>query len=156
MPDTKPIEQSFLSWFYYTLGLQYAILLPLAGLICFLLALILVLRGKGPMAAAGLILIVHVPLFIGVFAAIQGIIASYTIIAGSAVTPKPSELAAGYSMALVAPMVGMVLMVPGYTIAVLGTMIRSLVADCAETSANHRRNRVDRSFGQVGSQSYVG
>jgi hypothetical protein len=115
----------------------YAIVLPLAGLICFLLALILVLRGKGPMAAAGLILIVHVPLLIGVFAAIQGAIASYTLIAMSATTPKPSELAAGISMALVAPMVGMVLMVPGYATAALGAIIRSFVADGVQRSRNH-------------------
>lgn len=129
MPDAEPIRQSYLGWLFNALGLQYAILLPMAGLICFLLALILVLRGKGPMAAAGLILVVHVPLLIGVFAAIQGVSASYAIIAESETTPKPAELAVGTSMALAAPMVGMVLMVPGYAIAALGAIIRSFVAD---------------------------
>ena len=80
MPEAELVGQSYFSWMSNALG-PYAILLPLAGLICFLLALILVLRGKGPMAAAGLILVAHVPLLIGVFAAIQGGIASYTVIA---------------------------------------------------------------------------
>jgi hypothetical protein len=94
--------------------------------VCFLLALIIVIRGNGPMAIAALILIVHVPLLIGIFAAIQGAIASYTIIAMGGAAPKPSEVAAGISTALVAPLVGILLMVPGYATAALGAFIRSL------------------------------
>lgn len=137
MPDAEPIRQSYLSWLFNALGAQYAILLPLAGLICFLLALTVVLRGKGPLAAAGLVLIVHVPLLVGVFAAIQGLVTSFSIIAASAVTPKPSEFAEVYAMAIAAPMVGMVLMIPGYATAALGAIIRCVVADRAEKSPNH-------------------
>ena len=126
MPEAEPVRQSCLAWMFSALGISYAILLPLAGLICFLLALILVLRGKGPMAAAGLVLIVHVPLLIGVFAAIQGAISSYSVIAMSATTPEPSERAAGISTALFAPLVGMCLMVPGYATAAIGAFIRAL------------------------------
>lgn len=136
MPDAQPaelVQQSLLSWMFTALGFPYVVLLPLAGLLCFLLALVLVLRGRGPMAAAALMLIVHVPLLIGVFAAIEGGIASYTVIATSAATPKPSEVAAGVSTALFAPLVGMILMVPGYATAALGAFIRALVAK-TETS----------------------
>ena len=122
---------------FTALGLPYVILLPLAGFLSFLFALIIVLRGKGPMAGAALILIVHVPLIIGVFAAIQGAIASYTVIAMSAATPKPSEVAAGISTALVAPLVGMLLMVPGYATAALGASIRSLGANAEATEPKH-------------------
>jgi len=125
MPDAEPVQQSLLNWMFTALGFPYVVLLPLAGLLCFLLALFVVLHGKGPMAAAALILIVHVPLLIGVFAAIQGGIASYAIIAMSAASPKPSEEAAGISTALVAPLVGMLLMAPGYATAALGAFIRS-------------------------------
>ena len=114
---------------FMALGFPYVILLPLTGLLCFVFALIIVLRGKGPMAGASLILIVHIPLLIGVFAAIQGGIASYTIIAMSSSTPKPSEVAAGISTALIAPMVGMLLMIPGYATAALGSFVRSFVAN---------------------------
>ena len=124
-PNAVPVQQSYLSWMFAALG-PYALLLPLAGLLCFLLALVLVARGKGPMVAACLILIVHVPLLIGVFAALQGGIASYTVIAASATTPKPSDVAAGISTALFAPLVGMMLMVPGYATAAVGAFIRSL------------------------------
>lgn len=114
---------------FTALGFPYVILLPLTGLLCFVLALIVVFRGKGPMAAASLILIVHIPLLIGVFAAIQGSIASYTVVAMGSATPKPSEVAAGISTALVAPMVGMLLMIPGYATAALGSFVRSIVAN---------------------------
>ncbi len=137
MPETEPVRQSLVSWMYNALGLQYSLLLSLAGLICFLLALILVLHGKGPMAAAGLILVVHVPLLIGLFAAIQGGIASFTVIASSPTAPSPSKVAVGISTALVAPFVGMLLMVPGYATAVLGAFIRSLGADAASKATNH-------------------
>lgn len=127
-PNTDMAAQSLLSWMFMALGLKYAILLPVAGLVCFLLVLILVIRGKGPLAAASLILIVHVPLLIGIFAAIQGAIGSYSVIAMSPTTPKPSEIAVGILTALVAPLVGMLLMVPGYATAAIGAFIRSLQA----------------------------
>jgi hypothetical protein len=120
-PSAEFVEQSYLSWMFTSLGV-YALLLPLAGLLCFLLALVIVVRGKGPMAAASLILIVHVPLLIGVFGAIHGGIASYQVIAVSATTPKPSDVAAGISTALFAPLVGMMLMVPGYATAAIGAI----------------------------------
>ena len=137
MPESEPVQRSLLSWMINALGVPYVIVLPLAGLICFLLALILVLRGKGPMAATGFILIVHVPLLIGLFAAIQGGIASYTVIAMSPTSPKPSEVAAGISTALFAPLVGMLLMVPGYATAAIGAFIRSFGVSAAQSAESH-------------------
>ena len=134
-PDVEPVQQSLLSWMFTALGFPYLILLPLAGALCFFLALIVVIRGKGPMAAAALILIVHVPLLIGVFAAIQGGIASYAVIAMSEATPKPADVAAGISTALVAPMVGMLLMVPAYATAVIGAFTRALGANTESTKS---------------------
>lgn len=128
MTNDAPVRHSYLSWMYEALGMQYSVLLPLAGLICFVLALILVVRGKGPMAAAALILIVHVPFLIGIFAAVQGIIASYSIIAMSIVAPRPSDLAQEYSTALFATLVGIAMMVPGYSVAAVGALVRALVA----------------------------
>ena len=127
--DTEPVQQSLLNWMVAALGIPYIILLPLAGLLCFLLALIVVFRGNGPMSAPALILIVHIPLLIGVFAAIQGAITSYTVIAMSDATPRPSAVAEGISAALVAPIVGMLLMVPGYATATCGAFIRCLGAN---------------------------
>lgn len=132
MPDAVPVQQSLLHWFLLALGWRYTILLSLAGLLSFVLTLIVVLRGKGPLASASLVLIVHVPLLIGVYAAIDGLIRSYTVIAMSEATVKASEVATGISTALVAPLVGMILMVPGYATAALGSLIRSLGANAEQ------------------------
>ena len=42
-PNTEPVAQSFLGWLFSSLRIGYTILLPLAGLICFLLALTIVM-----------------------------------------------------------------------------------------------------------------
>jgi hypothetical protein len=124
MPGAEPARVAMLEWMFRMLGLFYGILLPLAGLVSFLLVLILLLRGKGPMAAASLVLIVHIPLLIGLFAAIEGGIQTCTVIHG--VAPTATEFAFGISTSLVAPLVGMLVMVPSYLAAVIGTFIRAV------------------------------
>lgn len=126
--EAEPVQRSLLSWMLEALGFPYVFLLPLAGALCFLLALIVVIRGRGPMAAASLILIVHVPLLIGIFAAIQGAISSYTVIAMSDNTVEAAEVASGVSTSLFAPLVGLLLMAPGYAVAAIGAFIRCLTA----------------------------
>ena len=126
--QAEPVQQSLLSWMVNALGFPYFILIPAAGLLAFLLALLIVFKGNGPMASVALVLVVHVPLLIGVFAALQGGIAAYTVIAMSAATPKPSEVPAGIPAALVAPFVGMLMMAPGYAVAALGALIRCIAA----------------------------
>lgn len=123
-----PAQQSLLLWFYNSLGLMYAVLMPLSGLVSFLLALLLVLRGRGPFLGIALFLIVHVPLLIGVYAAVQGVISMYSLISQSAGTPKPSEIAAGISISLVPITVGIFFLIPSYSVAAIGSLVRSLTS----------------------------
>jgi len=88
----------------------------------------------GPMAAAGVILIVHVPLLLGCFAALQSLLASFIVISQTEFTVKSSEVINSICMALIPPMFGMILMVPGYAIAALGAVIRSLLGESTEKS----------------------
>ncbi|HJT35378.1 MAG TPA: hypothetical protein VJ783_25355 [Pirellulales bacterium] len=132
--NLEPVRQSFLQWILMALGLKYTLLLPFAAFIAFVLALIVLLRGKGPMAAAALFFIVPMPFLIGIYGAIEGLISIYQVIAAAAAQPKPSELAEGTSMALVAPMVGMLLMIPTYALATVGMTVRSLVASSERPS----------------------
>jgi hypothetical protein len=129
MSATEPMQQSYLGWIVNSLGFPYAVLLPLAGVVCFVLVLATLVRGRGAMATVSLLLIVHVPLLIGVFAALQGAMASYAVIAQSETAPRPAEIAAGISTALVAPTVGMLVMAPSYFVAALGALVRSLLPD---------------------------
>lgn len=120
-------QQSLLAWAASALGPSYIILLPLSALVSFAFVVILLFRGRGPMAAASILLFVHAPLLIGVFAAIQGLISSYQVIALSGATPKPAEVAVGFSTALFAPLVALVFQTPSYVAAAVGTFIRSLL-----------------------------
>jgi hypothetical protein len=128
-PELGSVQQSFLSWIFTALGFKYAILLPVSALVVFVLTLIVVVRGKGPMAGVALMLIVPVPLLIGVLAAIEGGIRSYMVLATVPTDPTPGQSAAILSTLLVAPLVGMLLMAPSYVLATLGSFIRSLSAD---------------------------
>lgn len=128
MQDFEPVRQSYLQFLYSALGIKYTLLLPLAGLAAFVVTLIVVIRGKGSLAGVTLLFIVPAPFFIGLYGALEGTVASYQVIAASAVQPKPSELAQGISMALVTPMIGLLLMVPAYATATIGLLVRSLSA----------------------------
>ena len=129
-----PVQQSFLNWVFMSLGPAYALLLGLAGLLSFILALVIVLRGKGPMAAAALVLIVHVPILLGIFGALGGAINSYTVIAMSPVSPKPSEVASGISTALFGAMFALIMTMPGYAVAAIGAVARSFPAESNQTT----------------------
>ena len=78
------------------------------------------------MAAAALVLVVHAPLLLGAYAALSGAASSFNVLAMSDATPKASAVAEGISTALVAPMAGILLMIPGYATAAIGALMRCL------------------------------
>ena len=128
MQEVNPVSSSMLSWMLSALGPVYAILLPSVALVCFVFTLLIVIRGRGPMASAALVFVVCAPLLIGGFAAIHGALDSYRVIATAATSPKPSQWAEGVSTALVAPLTALLLAMPSYVIATLGALVRSLLA----------------------------
>ena len=103
----EPVQQSYLMWIFTALGFKYALLLPLSALVSFFVTLLVIIRGKGPAAAAAVLLLVPIPFLVGLAGALDGTTASFAVIAHSSVAPKPSELAQGISMALVAPWLGL-------------------------------------------------
>jgi hypothetical protein len=117
-------QQSMLMWTFNSLGWKYTLALPLAGLVSFVLALILVIRG-GPYAVPALLLVVPIPLLIGAVGFFDGMIMSFQVIAMSQIAPKPSEWAEGISTSLVTPVVGMFLMAPAYLVAAGGLIVRT-------------------------------
>jgi hypothetical protein len=123
--QAAPAQQSFLSWATSAVPGPFLLLLLLTGFLSFVTALILVTRGRGAMAAAALVLVVHVPVFIGVLAALNGSINALVVIASSPVAPKPSEIAAGVSAALFSPLFGIALAAPGYGVAAVGAFVRA-------------------------------
>jgi hypothetical protein len=126
----EPIRQhSYLSFIFSALGIRYTFLLPLAGLIAFVVVLFLVLKGKGHALPAALMLIVPLPVLVGFVGVIDGMMASFTVIAMSDTAPKPSAMAEGVAMSLVTAWVGMLLAIPSYLLATIGMCIRSLQSE---------------------------
>ena len=126
--EAAPVVQSKLAWFLNSLGLFYTGALLAAGLLAFILTIVIVARGRGPLAGAALWFAVTLPLWVGVLGFFDGMIASFTVIAMSEVSPKPSEVASGISTSLVTPLVGLWLMAPSFVVATIGSLIRAMTA----------------------------
>ena len=121
--DVRP-QESFVGWMLRCMGLV-GFLIPFAGVFCFALTLVVVMRCHGPFALAALVFIVPIPFLLGLFGTLQGMILSLQVIATSSVMPKPSEISDGIATSLFTPMLGLVFMTPSYLAAILGSVIRS-------------------------------
>jgi len=127
MPDAEPMEVSVM-WGLRLLGPFYSILLLLTGVTCFLLVVVLVVRGKGSIAAAPLLLIAHLPLLIGLFAAVHGGILDYLEIATNGDPPRPATMGSAIARPLVALLGGMLMTFPGYLAATVASFVQAIKA----------------------------
>lgn len=127
-PDLAP-QPSFLLWLFRSLGTTFSVLFLLSALGCFFLTLLLCLRGKGPMANACLLLVVHWPTMVGILGAVTGVISMFELFARSSVAPKPSELAEGWSVSLVSVLFGVLMTMFFYLLAIVGTLFRSFASE---------------------------
>jgi hypothetical protein len=123
----EPVRRSYLMFFFHALGIKYSLLLPLAGLIVFIVVLVLVIKGKGTALPAALLLLVPLPLLIGIAGVVEGLMASLMVISSSDTVPKASAVAEGLSMSLVTAWVGLWMMAPSYLLATIGMCVRSLM-----------------------------
>jgi di/tricarboxylate transporter len=124
----EPRQMSYLAWVYHSLGLMYSLALPLAGLMVFLGAvLVVILAIRRPGVIAAYLVFVPLPLLIGVFGTVDGLIRSHSVIAMADYAPKPSEVSQGYSMALLCLLVGMLATAPGYFVTALGLFLSAIL-----------------------------
>lgn len=128
MEEDAPSE-NFLIWIISALGWRYVLLLPASAFLSFVLTAVLVIAGKGRTTGAALGFIVAIPFLIGIFGMLDGLMASFMVIARSSAAIKPSVYAQGMSMSIVTPLVGMLLMVPSYLLATVGLTIRAFRGD---------------------------
>lgn len=131
----QPVRMSYLEFLFQALGFRYTVLLPAVGLLAFVFVLVLVIRGKGPALTGALLFLVPLPVLLGVFAAIDGMLASFQVIAMSNTAPKPSEYAMGISMSVVSVYLGFLLALPSFVLATCGLVARALF---------HRPSTVER------------
>jgi biopolymer transport protein ExbB len=90
---------------------------------------------------------------IGLFGTVQGMIASFRVIATSPQTPKPSELAAGISTALFTTLVGLAIAIPAIAAYnILRNRVSRLLLEVGVTSENLMSRFEDFQPGQGGAQ----
>ena len=121
-------SQPFALWLISVLG-PYLLLLPLAALVCFVLVLILTIRGKGPFAAAAVILLTMFPMLLGLFASVASAIGFMHFMGTSLTPPTLNELCDAMSVYLALPFVAMLLSVSVYAVATIGSLIRAFRTD---------------------------
>lgn len=126
LAQTGPVGKSFLYWMVEALGPFYSLVIPLAGLVIFMGACLVVAMSRRPAVIAAYLVFLPLPLLIGIYGSIQGFIASYSVIAASVVTPKPSEVAAGISTGLFTSLVGLMVSFPAYFVLASGLFLRTL------------------------------
>lgn len=126
--EAEPVQQSFLSWMMESVGPVYLIVLVLLGLLLLIGGSIVVLASRRPGVIAACLAFVPLPLLIGLLGMLQGMLQSFSIVATSSVQPKPSELAAGYSAAMMTPLLAIAVTIPGLLVLATGLLVRSIIA----------------------------
>ena len=119
------LPEPFLSWMIRSTGL-FGMLIPPLAIVCFVLTLLIAIRGKGSRAGIALVLIIPLPVLLGFFCLVYAGIQSLQVIFHSTVPPKSSELGDAISTALVAPMMGLLLSLPSYLVGSAAMFVRSL------------------------------
>ena len=118
-------EQSMLNWVVSSLGPIYVILLPLSAIVSFVAVLILVTRGRGPMAAVSILLFLLAPTLIGIFGYLHAATMNNFEIYNGCGTPDPNVVMKTDAAAIFSPLVGMFLSIPAFALAAIGTLMRS-------------------------------
>lgn len=131
--EAPPRRQSRLMWLFNALGYRYGLAIPFVACLSFVLAIVLVLQGRTWATGPATLLVVAMPLLVGLLGAIDGLIMSFSVISMSEAAPKPSELAEGYSTALVAPFVALILSAPAYLVAMVGLLVRAVTGERPST-----------------------
>jgi hypothetical protein len=128
------VRQSYLSWMYQSLGPIYILLLPLSGFMIFVGACLVVALNRRPGVIASYLVFVPLPLLIGVFASVHGLITALAVIAMSDAGDVPVHVwAEAWSVALLSTFVGFFVSAPSYAVVSLGLFLRTLAA----RPANH-------------------
>lgn len=118
-------SRSQLLWIIRTTGLG-GLFIVMSALVVFVLTIVVVTRGRGPIVGPTLVLLLHGPFALSVLCVLKGLIASFSVIAMSDQIIKPSMWAEALSEALLFPFVALLLTAPSYLIAVVALLVRSL------------------------------
>ena len=122
-----PQRQSYLMWMYQSLGLFYSFVLPMSALLVVVGAVIVVFSARRPSVIAAYLVFLPLPILIGAYATVEGMIASYSVIASTTTAPQPADAGVGYSTALFSSLLGILLTFPSFFVLSIGLFIRTIL-----------------------------
>jgi len=117
---------SFFEWAFQSLGFFYGVLIPLTGLLVFLGACLVVMLSRRPAVIAAYLVFLPLPMLIGVYGSVEGLIACFSMSAMPRGTPLPAEVGIGISTALFSTVAGMAVSFPSYFVLAFGLFFRTL------------------------------
>ena len=133
----KENPTSYLQWMLDALGLNYCLLLVLAGVCGFVMTLLMVRRGKGDKPSIGILLCIGLPLLVGLQATVSGMIKGMISIATHATGESNQEdMARVIAISLFPLLLGILLMIPGYLVATIGLFRRSIRGESETVSTS--------------------
>lgn len=109
----------------------FLLLAPLIGLVSLVVCSVLVYRGQNQMAVASLILAANLPILCGLFAYCSGTVAMYEA-KQTFESIETNLLAAQISRNINAFRVGLLASVPAYSVALVGSLVRSFRSNADE------------------------
>lgn len=111
--------------------------LPLAGLLSFVLTAFIIGKGNGRFAMCVVFLSVPIPFLLGLYCAIRDLQDSLSIVASTSHIPvHPYIISGAIATSLSDLSFGLLMMVPGYLVAIVGSIQRSLSDKCSHVPRN--------------------
>ena len=99
--QSVPNRQSYLQWYFGTLGIPTLLVIVVAALLAMALMLVVFLRGRGPAVPAAILFLLPLPLIVGAIALVGGTLSYYREL-GESTTGRvdPGGLSYGFIAAM--------------------------------------------------------
>lgn len=122
-----PAKKSYLMWAFESMGIFYSLVLPAAGLAVFLGAILVVALNRRPGVIAAYLVFLPLPLLIGVFGSVHGLIFSLSAISSSGSDLPARVLVAAWPSALFTTYFALLVSFPSYFIVAIGLFVRAIL-----------------------------
>lgn len=122
----RDVPQSVLEFMFESLGLFYGTVIPLAGFVVFVGAVLVVCISKRPSVVAAYLVFLPLPFLIGVFGSIHGLITSFVVISQYDSAPRANDITIAVSTSLFSSLAGLAVTFPSLFILAFGLFIRTI------------------------------
>jgi len=130
-----PVRHNMMTWMINALGPIYGLAIPLAGLAVFVGSCLVVALSKRPAVIASFLVFLPLPVLIGVFGSVQGVISAFATVSGGGAEVPGDIVAACFATALFTTFLGLIVSGPSYLVLAFGLFFRTLASRAGGPSA---------------------